>query len=442
MTSSWNSKEVFYESIQDDVPIILWWSNDFFPHVEVAKKYTEIECSSSGNKCLVTQNKTILNTINNKRFVSLMFYGSNFDVEDIPLPKKDNHLWALFHEESPLNSYLLTHNDSAAVFNFSATYKRSSDFPLTLQHYPSKNYIVNQSPVSIVDKNRYRKQGFAPIVYLQSHCGVPSDRDAYVIELMKYIDVDSYGSCLNNKLFKNISLHDTSEMHNEQVYEELSKYKFHIAFENAICDDYITEKLTRAFHLGSVPVYKGSKFVRDFAPSENSVILADDFSSPENLARYLKMLDKQDAAYLKHLDFKDLSEIPNKYLDGLLKDRHWNPNGFDENYMVGSYECYICDKMHSITNERKQGTYKAYTVKEKDIQCPKPQPSVGKIEDIPPNSHIHRWIENYWDQLDMARALREMVTDSKKGITLLSSIWEYIEKLYEQGNSAHPHIEL
>jgi hypothetical protein len=39
--------------------------------------------------------------------------------------------------------------------------------------------------------------------------------------------------------------------------ELLAKYKFVIAIENAICDDYITEKLWRALQLGSVPLYLG-----------------------------------------------------------------------------------------------------------------------------------------------------------------------------------------
>jgi len=38
----------------------------------------------------------------------------------------------------------------------------------------------------------------------------------------------------------------------------VGKYKFTIAFENAICDDYITEKLWRPLIVGSVPIYYGS----------------------------------------------------------------------------------------------------------------------------------------------------------------------------------------
>lgn len=43
------------------------------------------------------------------------------------------------------------------------------------------------------------KFNLAPIIYLQSDCVTPNNRDSYVAELMKYIGVDSYGQCLNNK---------------------------------------------------------------------------------------------------------------------------------------------------------------------------------------------------------------------------------------------------
>ena len=42
-------------------------------------------------------------------------------------------------------------------------------------------------------------EGLAPVVYVQSSCDAPSDRDSYVTELMKFIKIDSYGKCLNNK---------------------------------------------------------------------------------------------------------------------------------------------------------------------------------------------------------------------------------------------------
>ena len=68
---------------------------------------------------------------------------------------------------------------------------------------------------------RFRKKGLASAVYLQSHCDVPSDRDRFVAELMKYIDVDSYGGCLHNKDFDDESLIDTEKMNDEKLYDVL-----------------------------------------------------------------------------------------------------------------------------------------------------------------------------------------------------------------------------
>lgn len=42
----------------------------------------------------------------------------------------------------------------------------------------------------------------------------------------------------------------------------LGNYKFNLATENAICDDYITEKLWRPLQVGSVPIVLGSPKVQ------------------------------------------------------------------------------------------------------------------------------------------------------------------------------------
>lgn len=55
--------------------------------------------------------------------------------------------------------------------------------------------------VPVVNKNNIRaKEGLSSVVYVQSSCDAPSERDSYVKELQKYINIDSYGKCLNNKL--------------------------------------------------------------------------------------------------------------------------------------------------------------------------------------------------------------------------------------------------
>lgn len=61
--------------------------------------------------------------------------------------------------------------------------------------------------------------------------------------------------------FKNNYL-DT--LNNREFLSFVAKYKFTIAFENAICNDYITEKLWRPLIVGSVPIYYGSPSFKVF----------------------------------------------------------------------------------------------------------------------------------------------------------------------------------
>ena len=48
-------------------------------------------------------------------------------------------------------------------------------------------------------EHRYRTEGLASIIYVQSDCDAPSDRDLLVGWMMQYIPIDSYGACVHNK---------------------------------------------------------------------------------------------------------------------------------------------------------------------------------------------------------------------------------------------------
>lgn len=60
-----------------------------------------------------------------------------------------------------------------------------------------------------------------------------------------------------------LSLEDPADaMHHSDFLRLTAKYKFTLAFENAVGDDYITEKLWRPLTVGSIPVYLGSPSVQ------------------------------------------------------------------------------------------------------------------------------------------------------------------------------------
>lgn len=164
-----------------ELPILLWWSENLFPHFPGDTE--RIDCPHSS--CMVTKNKSVKL---HKRTKAIIFYGTDFRAYEAPLPRLAHQTWSLFHEESPMNNYILSHLPGIRLFNYTATFRRESDYPLTLQWLPTIGYLQHPA-VSLAEKNEWREKGYAPLLYMQSHCDVPSDRDRYVKELMNHIQV-------------------------------------------------------------------------------------------------------------------------------------------------------------------------------------------------------------------------------------------------------------
>ena len=128
-----------------------------------------------------------------------VYYGTDFNPKNLPMPRKPEHEWALLHEESPKNNYIFSFMEALELFNHTATFSRHSDYPLVTQHIESKEWLESKKYlVPTPEKNQYLGE-LAPILYVQSDCYTPADRDSYVKMLMQEIKVDSYGTCLQNK---------------------------------------------------------------------------------------------------------------------------------------------------------------------------------------------------------------------------------------------------
>ena len=202
-----------------------------------------------------------------------------------------------------------------------------------------------------------KELSLAPAVYFQRDCNPPSDRDTYVKELMKYIKIDSYGPCLNNKKPPD-EINGFHHLSSEPYYHFLARYKFQLAFENCLCQDYMTEKLFRPLSIGSVPVYLGSPLAEEFMPSEKAVIMVQDFRSPKELAEYLTELNANDTKYDEYLKHRFTGKFSNPKLEKSLKIQKWwphnskeQPNGYS--YMTSGFSCYVCDKLHERNNRLK-----------------------------------------------------------------------------------------
>ncbi|KYQ93109.1 glycosyltransferase [Tieghemostelium lacteum] len=181
-------------------------------------------------------------------------------------------------------------------FDIVSTTSMKSDVPIG--YYSWREYPYYRKPK---DKVYDDNQGL--VAAFISNCG-PHKRLDWIERLQKAgVRVDSYGKCLHNKDIPKDRNGLPSDYNGEKM-EIASTYKFTMAFENANTDDYVTEKLFGILTVGSVPLYDGAANGRDFFPTPDAGILANDFNSPEDMAKHLLYLNSNDTAYREYLRWK------------------------------------------------------------------------------------------------------------------------------------------
>nr|CAI5858038.1 unnamed protein product [Callosobruchus analis] len=177
----------------------------------------------------------------------------------------------------------------------------------------------------------------SPVLYVQSDCDTPIDRDKIVKELGKYVKIDSYGACLNNKTFpQSLQNIDPLDLYNRGYMTFISKYKFIVSIENAACYDYVTEKLWRPLIVGSIPIYLGAPNIRDWLPNVRSAILLDDFENIEEVGKYINQIDNNDELYYEFLQHKTSQKYDNNFLKHFTMVEH----------PITDFECYVCSTLH------------------------------------------------------------------------------------------------
>ncbi|XP_054253927.1 alpha-(1,3)-fucosyltransferase 10 [Indicator indicator] len=386
------------ESDVNRYPILLWWS----PLTGETGRLGQ--CGE--DVCFFTVNKTYQH---NQMTRAFLFYGTDFGIDSLPLPREDYHDWALFHEESPKNNYKLFHEPTITLFNHTATFSRHSHLPLTTQYLEGVEILKSlRYMIPLQMKNSLRKR-LAPLAYVQSDCSPPSDRDSYVRELMCHIEVDSYGECLHNRDLPQ-HLRNPTAMDNGNFYKILAQYKFILAFENAVCEDYITEKLWRPLKLGVVPVYFGSPSVIEWLPSNKSAILVSSFSHPRELAHYIKTLDTNDREYESYLQWKLKGDISNPRLLTAMKERKWGVKDITQDNYIDAFECMVCNRVwENIRRKEKGWLPRRWSAQVNHLSCPQPEAFWFSSANSGRTSLQEMWIPSFKQSKREAWALRHLV---------------------------------
>ena len=89
-------------------------------------------------------------------------------------------------------------------------------------------------------------------------------------------------------------------------------YKFYLALEDSLCEDYVTEKFFRFLHRDVVAVALGAANYSLFVP-QGTYVDVRDFRSPKDLASHLLLLDARNDLYEEYLVRKRSLRCPERW---------------------------------------------------------------------------------------------------------------------------------
>lgn len=208
------------------------------------------------------------------------------------------------------------------LFNWTMSYKRDSDIPYLYGSVEPRSRPIKKLSVHDATKGKTKL-----VAWFVSHCFTQSRREAYVQQLAQLIDVDIYGDCSNNSL--KCAQNSTTHLSDDSCYDMLERdYKFYLAFENSLCQDYVTEKFFKILQRRIIPVVLGEADYSSIAPG-HSYIDARKFS-PQGLATYLKKLAENDTLYNGFFHWKNKYSVTVRYPD-----------------MAQKALCHLCEKLHT-----------------------------------------------------------------------------------------------
>ncbi|KAI6185956.1 Alpha1,3-fucosyltransferase-like proteinue [Aphelenchoides besseyi] len=125
---------------------------------------------------------------------------------------------------------------------------------------------------------------------------------------------------------------DTFKLSKRDMAKKMATHHFYFAFENAICNGYVTEKFIERARGLVVPVVLRRSDYRTLLP-DDSYISADDFDTMHELADYLKYLMKNKEVYLRYFEWT----------------KHYERKGPDHLYRA---LCESCTKLYDTTNKQ------------------------------------------------------------------------------------------
>ena len=279
--------------------LILYWSTIFGSKPHIEKRWNDNDCPVV---CQVTSDRSRAREAD----------GFVVHARDSHMtPPKESVPWILHTQENPVYTSVMKNAKFMSRFNLLMSYRLDYDFPVPVYPMPQLT-----PPLTFKEKTKLIMAAF-------SNC--EPVRTEYMRQLMKFVQVDSYGACLRNKNDL-VSRYGSKNGKNfKELKSELARqYKFTLVFFNQDCEYFVDDQLSHALNAGSVPVVMSTDKLDEFLPGNlrQSVIKVRDFRTPKDLSDYLKYLSTNETEYNNYLTWKSKG-VGN--ITGTVIGNFWKP---------------------------------------------------------------------------------------------------------------------
>lgn len=202
------------------------------------------------------------------------------------VPKPPGQVWVGVTAECDVNYPRQADPGLLSCLDVVASYHQDSDFPINYTAPGRLREMLLPAPPKSDD---------ALVCAFISNADPRSNRGARVLELQRHLPVHHYGRWP--------ATHGRALPGRAAKLDVLRRYRFALAFENAVAHDYVTEKWFDCLLAGCVPVYFGAPNVAEFAPARDSYIDAREFDAA-TLAQQLRDAAASEARYAGYFAWK------------------------------------------------------------------------------------------------------------------------------------------
>ncbi|EPB73046.1 fucosyl transferase [Ancylostoma ceylanicum] len=312
---------VFYQDAQNfnnaprTIPLIVAWTRYFSHTLKEPLLGTLKNCRY---QCEFIDRRE--QALYNRSASAYVMHGRDLNVSDLPKTGPE-HMNVLFLLESP-------HHSGSAIYRVLTAVRRKKRGSLIFvsnchtsskrediisgSHFEKTTSFRSDTNDVVVYKKNMKKDRSSPMIIHER-----KENKLHKIKLGRFTEVTVRGGC-EKQLLVDKSLASSSCKSECSDNELIANHRFYIAFENSICNDYITEKFFMRASQMLVPVVMRRRYYERAGIPPRAFIALDDFRNVKEMGQYLNYLRNNDTEYMKYFEWTAHFRKPSMYHSNAL----------------------------------------------------------------------------------------------------------------------------